>query len=107
MSRSTSDDSTNNSTSNSDSDNITTNRSNSNRTIMVLDEKTVAWDLGTLTGISAAVLSTHFDKVVTIERNNQLATFAKKHLPENCTVIEDEIETWLMKKATNGEQANL
>ena len=38
----------------------------------------VAWDLGTLTGISAAVLSQHFQKVVTIEREDSLAQFARR-----------------------------
>ena len=38
----------------------------------------VAWDLGTLTGISAAVLSQHFERVVTIEREDSLAKFARR-----------------------------
>ena len=40
--------------------------------------ESVAWDLGTLTGISAAVLSQHFEKVVTIERMDSLAEFARR-----------------------------
>merc|ERR1711907_541019 len=51
------------------------------------DDDAVAWDLGTLTGVSAAVLSQHFDQVVTIEREAKLAEFAKKHLGENVTVV--------------------
>merc|ERR1711985_142165 len=42
----------------------------------------IAWDLGTLTGVSAAVLSQHM-KVTTVEREATLCNFARKHLPEN------------------------
>merc|ERR1719281_1298185 len=42
----------------------------------------VAWDLGTLTGVSAAVLSQHM-KVTTVEREASLVQFARKHLQEN------------------------
>merc|ERR1711937_391171 len=69
-------------------------------------EKT-AWDLGTLTGISAAVLGSHFDKVVSVERNEQLATFAKKHLQENVSVECSEVDAWLSEQATAGNQADM
>merc|ERR1711907_228676 len=58
----------------------------------------VAWDLGTLTGISAAVLSQHM-KVTTVEREACLVEFARKHLPENVEVVQAEIQTFLQEKA--------
>merc|ERR1719247_3316797 len=51
----------------------------------------VAWDLGTLTGVSAAVLSQHM-KVTTVEREASLVNFARKHLPEDVEVVQSEIE---------------
>merc|ERR1719408_323551 len=69
------------------------------------DYDAVAWDLGTLTGVSAAVLSQHFDQVVTIEREAKLAEFAKKHLGENVTVVQGEIDEWLAAQA--GKQADM
>jgi len=68
-------------------------------------ESAVAWDLGTLTGVSAAVLSQHFDEVVTIEREEKLVEFAKKHLGDNVTVLNGEIDLWLQCQA--GKQADL
>jgi len=68
-------------------------------------ESAVAWDLGTLTGVSAAVLSQHFDEVVTIEREEKLVEFAKKHLGDNVTVLHGEIDLWLQCQA--GKQADL
>merc|ERR1719353_2873002 len=53
----------------------------------------VAWDLGTLTGVSAAVLSQHM-KVT------------RKHLPENVEVVQSEIEAFLQEKAAKGEKAD-
>merc|ERR1711907_731771 len=68
-------------------------------------ENAVAWDLGTLTGVSAAVLSQHFDEVVTIEREEKLVEFAKKHLEANVKVLQAEIDMWLQMQA--GKQADL
>merc|ERR1719387_1078085 len=57
----------------------------------------VAWDLGTLTGVSAAVLSQHMN-VTTVEREACLVKFARKHLPENVDVVQSEIEAFLRPK---------
>merc|ERR1712118_55833 len=65
----------------------------------------VAWDLGTLTGVSAAVLSQHM-KVTTVEREASLVKFARKHLPENVDVVQSEIEAFLEAKAAQGEKAD-
>merc|ERR1711869_116602 len=65
----------------------------------------VAWDLGTLTGVSAAVLSQHM-KVTTVEREPSLVNFARKHLPENVEVVQSEIEAFLETKAAKGEKAD-
>merc|ERR1719453_389601 len=65
----------------------------------------VAWDLGTLTGVSAAVLSQHM-KVTTVEREASLVNFARKHLPENVEVVQSEIEAFLEAKAAQGETAD-
>merc|ERR1712178_573652 len=64
-----------------------------------------AWDLGTLTGVSAAVLSQHM-KVTTVEREACLVDFARKHLPENVEVVQSEIEAFLNAKAAAGEKAD-
>merc|ERR1711998_789279 len=65
----------------------------------------IAWDLGTLTGVSAAVLSRHMT-VTTVEREACLVNFARKHLPENVTVVQSEIEAFLEAKAAKGEKAD-
>jgi predicted O-methyltransferase YrrM len=65
----------------------------------------VAWDLGTLTGISAAVLSEHM-KVVTVEREPSLVQFARKHLPANVRVVEAEIAAFLRNRAAKGRKAD-
>merc|ERR1719174_1816933 len=65
----------------------------------------VAWDLGTLTGVSAAVLSQHMT-VTTVEREASLVQFARKHLPENVEVVQSEIEAFLQEKAAKGEKAD-
>merc|ERR1711988_385732 len=65
----------------------------------------VAWDLGTLTGISAAVLSQHM-KVTTVEREACLVDFARKHLPDNVEVVQAEIQTFLQEKAAAGQKAD-
>merc|ERR1712232_978093 len=65
----------------------------------------VAWDLGTLTGVSAAVLSQHM-KVTTVEREACLVDFARKHLPESVEVVQSEIEAFLNQKAAAGEKAD-
>merc|ERR1711998_308570 len=65
----------------------------------------VAWDLGTLTGVSAAVLSQHM-KVTTVEREACLADFARKHLPKDVEVVQSEIEDFLMAKAEATQQAD-
>merc|ERR1711871_42958 len=67
----------------------------------------VAWDLGTLTGVSAAVLSQHFERVVTIERETALVEFAKKHLDSNVEVVQSEIDAWLEEQGQNSQQADL
>merc|ERR1712100_790198 len=64
-----------------------------------------AWDLGTLTGVSAAVLSQHMT-VTTVEREASLVNFARKHLPENVEVVQSEIEAFLEMKAAQGETAD-
>jgi predicted O-methyltransferase YrrM len=65
----------------------------------------IAWDLGTLTGVSAAVLSQHM-KVTTVEREASLVNFARKHLPENVECVQSEIEAFLQAKAAQGEKAD-
>merc|ERR1711988_920347 len=65
----------------------------------------VAWDLGTLTGVSAAVLSQHM-KVTTVEREPMLVNFARKHLPDNVEVVEAEIEAFLQGQAARGVKAD-
>merc|ERR1711871_1534830 len=65
----------------------------------------VAWDLGPLTGVSAAVLSQHM-KVTTVEREPALVNFARKHLPENVDVVQSEIEAFLQAQAAKGEKAD-
>jgi predicted O-methyltransferase YrrM len=67
----------------------------------------VAWDLGTLTGVSAAVLGNHFDKVETVERNEHLARFAEKHLQANVSVHVSEIDAWLDTQAKASKQADM
>jgi len=66
----------------------------------------VAWDLGTLTGVSAAVLSQHMTTVTTVEREPTLVKFARKHLPSNVEVVQSEIEAFLEAKAAKGEKAD-
>merc|ERR1712071_531970 len=65
-----------------------------------------AWDLGTLTGVSAAVLSQHMD-VVTVEREPKLVAFAKQHLPANVEVINSEILPFPEQRASSGQKADL
>merc|ERR1711865_12913 len=65
-----------------------------------------AWDLGTLTGVSAAVMSQHMD-VVTVEREPKLVAFAKQHLPANVQVVQSEIVPFLEQRASSGEKADL
>jgi len=65
----------------------------------------VAWDLGTLTGVSAAVLSQHM-KVTTAEREGCLVDFARKNLPDNVEVVQSEIEAFLEANASAGEQGD-
>merc|ERR1712046_284818 len=72
------------------------------------EEQSVAWDLGTLTGISAAVLADHCDSVFTIERNPELAAFARKHLDNSkIIVVEGEIEEWLKHQIMLGNTADI
>jgi len=70
------------------------------------EAKKVAWDLGTLTGISAAVLAQHFEKVVTVEREEALVKFARKHLESHVEVVQSEIDAFLAARAAAGEQAD-
>jgi predicted O-methyltransferase YrrM len=74
---------------------------------LIEDALVVAWDLGTLTGISAAVLASHFDKVETVERNEHLARFAASQLQENVSVHTSEIDAWLEAQAQAGKQADM
>merc|ERR1712154_152184 len=64
-----------------------------------------AWDLGTLTGVSASVLSQHM-KVTTVEREESLVKFARRHLPENVDVVHSEIEAFLEGQAAKGGRAD-
>jgi predicted O-methyltransferase YrrM len=45
-------------------------------------------------------------KVTTVEREPTLVNFARKHLPENCEVVQSEIEAFLQDKAAKGEKAD-
>merc|ERR1719335_2132512 len=65
----------------------------------------VAWDLGTLTGVSAAVLSEHM-KVTTVERETKWVKFARKHLPKNVRVVEAEVGAFLRNMAAHGKKAD-
>jgi len=70
-------------------------------------QNVVAWDLGTLTGVSAAVLAAHFDKVESVERNEHLAKFATNQLQGNVSVHLSEIDAWLETQAQAGNQADM
>jgi len=70
-------------------------------------QSVVAWDLGTLTGVSAAVLGSHFDKVESVERNEHLAKFAANQLQGNVSVHMSEIDAWLEAQAQAGNQADM
>jgi len=70
-------------------------------------QNVVAWDLGTLTGVSAAVLGAHFDKVESVERNEHLAKFAANQLQGNVSVHMSEIDAWLDTQAQAGNQADM
>jgi len=65
-----------------------------------------AWDLGTLTGTSAAVIAANFPRVKTVEREERLVEFARKHLPDNVEVHQDEIIKFLEKQVASGCQAD-
>jgi len=65
----------------------------------------VAWDLGTLTGVSAAVLSQHM-QVTTVEREPKLVDFARKHLPAKVQVVQSEILPFLQKSASEDAKAD-
>jgi len=65
----------------------------------------VAWDLGTFTGISAAVLSQHME-VVTVEREPKLVDFARRHLPSKVQVVHSEIIPFLETRAAEGARAD-
>merc|ERR1712054_672008 len=70
-------------------------------------ESTVAWDLGTLTGVSAAVLSEHFGHVKTVEREASLANFARQHLDgSKVEVVQSEIDAFLNDQTAAGAQAD-
>merc|ERR1712054_283552 len=75
--------------------------------LKALSSGTVAWDLGTLTGVSAAVLSQHFENVVTVERESSLVKFARKHLDKNVQVVQAEIDEFLEQQAASGAQADM
>lgn len=65
----------------------------------------VGWDLGTLTGISASVLSQHME-VVTVEREPKLVDFARRHLPSKVQVVQSEIMPFLEICAAVGAKAD-
>lgn len=65
----------------------------------------VGWDLGTLTGVSAAVLSQHM-QVTTVEREPKLVDFARRHLPSNVNVVQSEILPFLESQAAAGAKAD-
>jgi len=65
----------------------------------------VGWDLGTLTGVSAAVLSQHM-KVTTVEREPKLVEFARRHLPSEVDVVQSEILPFLESRAAEGAKAD-
>merc|ERR1719460_3068824 len=65
----------------------------------------VAWDLGTLTGVSAAVLSQHM-QVTTVEREACLVDFARRHLPKDVEVVQSEIEDFLKAKGDAAQKAD-
>merc|ERR1719323_579915 len=70
-----------------------------------LQKGKVAWDLGTLTGVSAAVLSQHME-VTTVEREPKLVDFARKLLPSTVQVVQSEILPFLEQRAAEGAKAN-
>merc|ERR1719198_2875237 len=63
------------------------------------------WDLGTLTGVSAAVLSQHM-QVTTVEREPKLVEFARRHLPSKVEVVQSEILPFLESRAAEGAKAD-
>merc|ERR1712137_1468989 len=65
----------------------------------------VGWDLGTLTGVSAAVLSQHM-QVTTVERETKLVEFARRHLPSGVEVVQSEILPFLESRAAEGAKAD-
>merc|ERR1719343_816194 len=65
-----------------------------------------AWDLGTQTGASAVVLAANFPHVKTVEREEKLVEFARKNLPQNVEVNQDDILDFLKKQAAAGRQAD-
>merc|ERR1719265_777650 len=65
----------------------------------------VGWDLGTLTGVSAAVLSQHM-QVTTVEREPKLVEFARRHLPSKVEVVQSEILPFLESRAVEGAKAD-
>jgi len=65
----------------------------------------IGWDLGTLTGVSAAVLSQHM-QVTTVEREPKLVEFARRHLPGGVDVVQSEILPFLESRAAEGARAD-
>jgi len=65
----------------------------------------VGWDLGTSTGVSAAVLSQHM-QVTTVERETKLVEFARRHLPSGVEVVQSEILPFLESRAAEGTKAD-
>jgi predicted O-methyltransferase YrrM len=65
----------------------------------------IGWDLGTLTGVSAAVLSQHM-QVTTVEREPKLVEFARRHLPSGVDVVQSEILPFLEARAAEGARAD-
>merc|ERR1711933_43667 len=65
----------------------------------------VGWDLGTLTGVSAAILSQHM-KVTTVEREPKLVDFEPQHLPSGVEVVHSEILPFLEQRAAEGAKAD-
>merc|ERR1712066_435829 len=65
----------------------------------------VAWDLGTFTGISAAVMSQHME-VTTVEREPKLFEFAQKNLPSKVKCVNSEIVDFLEARGKEGAKAD-
>lgn len=69
-------------------------------------EGSVAWDLGTLPGVSSAVLAQHME-VVAVERDGRFAGVARRNLPSEVRVVQAEALPFFEERAAAGEKADL